>query len=129
MAGLLYEATVKIHTILYKRFQNAYLRNHVTRYPPGVKLFTADALEMYTNMDVDTGLMAFRNLFTTYRDSLPPTFPTEFFLSTLEIVMKSNIFTFSDTYWLQLQETSMGTPAAPLYYPLLHLACTKIHKF
>jgi len=83
--------------------------------PPGAKLFTADATAMYTNIDVNTGLMAFRTLFNTYKDAIPQTFPTEFFLSTLEIVMKNNIFTFGDTSWLQLQGTAMGTPAAPLY--------------
>jgi hypothetical protein len=83
--------------------------------PSGAKLFTADATALYTNIDVDTGLMAFRTLFNTYKDSIPQTFPTEFFLSTLEIVMKNNIFTYGDAFWLQVQGTAMGTPAAPLY--------------
>jgi len=83
--------------------------------PSGAKLFTADATAMYTNIDVDTGLMAFRTLFNTYKDSIPQTFPTEFFLSTLDNVMKNNIFTYGDTFWSQVQGTAMGTPAAPLY--------------
>jgi hypothetical protein len=57
---------------------------------------------MYTNIDVDTGLMAFQTLFATYKDSIPQTFPTKFFLSMLKIVMKNNIFTFGDTSWLKL---------------------------
>jgi len=83
--------------------------------PPGAKLFTADATAMYTNIDVDTGLLAFQTLFSTYKDLIPPTFPTEMFLYTLETVMKNNVFTFGDTFWLQLKGTAMGTPAAPLY--------------
>jgi hypothetical protein len=70
---------------------------------------------MYINIDVNTGLLAFRNLFSTYKDSIPPTFPTEMFLSTLEILVKNNFFTFGDTFWLQLQGTAMDTPTAPLY--------------
>jgi hypothetical protein len=71
----------------------------------------ADAYAMYRNIDVETGLTMFRILFDTYRESIPPSFPTDYFLSILEIVMK----TFGDTHWLQLTSTAMGTPAAPLY--------------
>jgi hypothetical protein len=83
--------------------------------PPGARLFTADASSMYTNIDTDTGLQALRNLFTTYRDIIPMTFPKDFFLLTLEIIMNNNVFSFGNTFWLQLQGTAMGTPAAPLY--------------
>jgi hypothetical protein len=37
------------------------------------------------------------------------------FLETLEIVMKNNIFSFADSYWLQLCGTAMGTPVACAY--------------
>ncbi len=83
--------------------------------PAGAKLFTADATSMYTNIDTTTGLQTFRHLFHTYNDSIPITFPKDLFLTTLEIIMSNNIFSFSDTFWLQLQGTAMGTPAAPLY--------------
>jgi hypothetical protein len=29
--------------------------------------------------------------------------------------MNNNVFSFGDTFWLQQQDTVMGTPAAPLY--------------
>ncbi|MFN9981691.1 MAG: hypothetical protein ACK53Y_17325, partial [bacterium] len=83
--------------------------------PAGAKLFTADATSMYTNIDTTTGLQAFQNLFNTYHEAIPTTFPKEFFLKTSEIVMNNNIFSFGDTFWQQLQGTAMGTPAAPLY--------------
>jgi hypothetical protein len=85
------------------------------KIPPGAKLFTADATAMYTHIDTNTGIQTFRNIFSTYEDKIPLNFPVEFFLTKLEIIMTNNIFTFGDTYWVQLQGTAMGTPAAPLY--------------
>jgi hypothetical protein len=81
--------------------------------PPGAKLFTADASSMYTNIDTPTGLQVLTNLFEQNINSIPNDFPKTFFLRTLEIVMNNNIFTFSNTFWLQLKGTAMGTPAAP----------------
>jgi len=83
--------------------------------PPGAKVFTADAISMYTNIDTETGIQSLRDLLTTHALHISPTFPTEFFLLTLEIVMSHNIFSFGDLFWWQLQGTAMGTPAAPLY--------------
>ncbi len=83
--------------------------------PPHAKLFTADATAMYTNIDTNMGTQAFKDLFTTYNDQIPQNFPREYFLTVLEIVMNNNIFSFGDTFWLQLEGTAMGTPAAPLY--------------
>jgi hypothetical protein len=70
---------------------------------------------MYTNLDTTTGLQALRQLFQTYNNLIPASFPRVFFLTSLEIVMKNNIYTFGDTSWWQLQGTAVGTPAAPLY--------------
>ena len=83
--------------------------------PPGAKLFTADASSMYTNIDTTTGIDAISRLLQKHKALNDPSFPTEFFLRTMEIIMNNNIFMFGDTYWIQLKGTAMGTPAAPLY--------------
>jgi len=83
--------------------------------PRGAKLLTANATSMYTNIDTTTGLQTFIKLFDRYKDCIPNSFPKEFFLQTLGIIMNNNIFSFGDTYRQQLQGTAMGTPAAPLY--------------
>jgi hypothetical protein len=70
---------------------------------------------MYTNIDTATGLQALNNIFSTFENRISPTFPREFFLTVLELVMNNNIFTFGDSFWIQLQGTAMGTPTAPLY--------------
>ncbi len=51
--------------------------------PPNVRLFTADATAMYTNIDTNIGIQAFENLFNTYINIIPKTFPREFFLKVL----------------------------------------------
>jgi hypothetical protein len=87
----------------------------VLTLPKGAKLFTADATAMYTNITLEHGLQALWDIVESHSHSIPPTFPTAFFLSTLEIVMANNIFTLGDTFWHQLHGTTMGTPVAPLY--------------
>lgn len=85
------------------------------KIPPNSKLFTADATAMYSNIDTNTGIQAFKELFDTYESLIPHDFPKELFLIVLKIVMDNNIFKFGDTFWQQIQGTAMGTPAAPLY--------------
>jgi hypothetical protein len=83
--------------------------------PKNALLFSADAKSMYTNIDSATGLLTFQNFFEVNVHHIPPHFPVALFLKILEIIMNNNIFTFSNTYWLQLSGTAMGTPAACAY--------------
>jgi hypothetical protein len=87
---------------------------HLT-IPRNALLFSADVKSMYTNIDSATGLLTFQNFFEVKAHNISPRFPVALFLNILEIVMKNNIFNFSDTYWLQLSGTAMGTPAACAY--------------
>jgi len=86
--------------------------------PTGAKIFIANASSMYTNINSTSGIQASRTLFTIYSHLIPPTFPTNLFLTTLKLVMENNIFMFGDTFWLQNSGMAMGTPAAPLYATL-----------
>jgi hypothetical protein len=83
--------------------------------PKGACLFSADATTMYTNTNTNLGISSIRDFITTHQDKLPSDFPTNLFLLVLTLVMKLNVFTFADTYWLQLAWTAMGTPVACSY--------------
>jgi len=83
--------------------------------PDNALLFTADAISMYTNIDTKTGISAIRDLLDNNHMTIPTTFPTDLFLQILTAVMENNIFSFANTYWLQLAGTAMGTPAACNY--------------
>jgi hypothetical protein len=83
--------------------------------PDNALLFSADATSMYTNIDTPTGITAIRDFIETYRNQIPDNFPLSLFLEVLELVMNNNIFTFSDTYWLQQTGTAISTPVACAY--------------
>ncbi len=83
--------------------------------PAGVKIFTADAVSMYTNIDTTLGMDAIRQFLITNENDLPTNFPVQLFLSILETVMRNNIFSFGETYWIQEAGTAMGTPVACAY--------------
>jgi len=83
--------------------------------PTGAKIFTADAVSMYTNIDTTLGMDAIRQFLITNENDLTANFPVQLFLSILETVMRNNIFSFGETYWIQEAGTAMGTPAACAY--------------
>jgi len=91
--------------------------NHLV-LPKGAKLFTADAISMYTNIDTDLGINSISSFLHANKDYLPQSFPTQLFLEVLKIVMQNNIFSFGETYWLQETGTAMGTPSACAYATL-----------
>jgi hypothetical protein len=102
MAGLQNETTpplsysyIKDSTDLLQELQNLYI-------PPGAKLFTADAIAMYTNINTEMGINTIENILFNHQNMIPTQFPKEFFLTTLKLVMENNIFSFSDTFWIQL---------------------------
>jgi len=83
--------------------------------PQEAKLFSADAMSMYTNISTDVGILYIQHFIQENINKIPHDFPTELFLNVLELIMKNNIFTFGHSYWLQLSGTAMGTPAACAY--------------
>jgi hypothetical protein len=86
--------------------------------PNNALLFAADATSMYTNIEIDIGMSAIRSFLEDNKTRIPQDFPTEIFLKILNLVMQNNIFSFANTFWLQLTGTAMGTPAACAYATL-----------
>jgi hypothetical protein len=83
--------------------------------PNNALFFSADAVSMYTNIDTETGINAIKSFIQTNRDKIPDNFPSNLFIHILDLIMRNNIFSFADTYWLQLAGTAMGTPVACAY--------------
>jgi hypothetical protein len=106
----------------------SYIKNSATiiqelkelKLPEGAKIFSADATSMYTNIDVNLGITTIEDFLQSNEKDLPPQFPSRLFLDILREVMCNNIFTFGETYWLQLQGTAMGTSSACAYATLTY---------
>lgn len=86
--------------------------------PPDAKLFTCDAVSMYTNIDTNHALEVIK----AFLDSSPiPALVqvnVDALVDALKIIMIHNVFRFGDTYWVQKTGTAMGTPAACMWATL-----------
>ena len=98
-------------------FRNSYeLRQELcsTTYLPNAKLFTADAISMYTNLPTNTAIMLIAK---HIRKSVPKEQlkQNEALIVAIKLGMLNNIFSFGDMTFKQLNGTAMGTPPAPPY--------------
>ena len=102
--------------------QESYFRNSFelrqqlcsTTYPTKAKLFTADAVSMYTNIPTNTAIMLIaKHIRKSVTEELPK--QNDALIAALKLVMLNNIFCFGDMTFKQLNGTAMGTPPAPPY--------------
>jgi hypothetical protein len=84
-------------------------------FPEGAGLFTMDTVSMYTNIDTQILIDYTSDFLHRNKDNLPTDFTTMLFLKILEKVMLNNIFSFGNTFWLQLTGTAMETLTACAY--------------
>ena len=80
------------------------------------RLFTADAVSMYTNIDTEHALHVLSEFFRTdpFCTELEG-FDADTTIEALRLVMSRNVFKFGDTFWHQLSGTAMGTPPSCCY--------------
>jgi hypothetical protein len=106
-------------TELHKTFPNG--------LPKNAKLFSVDAVAMYSNIDTDHGITVLKDWLRLYQDELPPSMPVDFVVAALEEIMKNNIFQFGDTYWRQIRGCAMGTSAA-VNYAYLYVGLLEVKR-
>eukprot|EP00957_Ditylum_brightwellii_P211392 15366124-Ditylum_brightwellii.AAC.1 len=82
------------------------------RWKKDTTIFTVDATAMYSNIDVDHCITAMEEWPQDHKDEFSNDFPTELIIKSPILVMKSNVFSFGDTWWVQLIGVAMGTPCA-----------------
>ena len=84
-------------------------------WPTGAKLFTSDAVSMYTNIDPNEGIDTIQKYLTRYSSELHEELDMPLILELLNLVMRHCIFQFEDTWWIQRICTAMGTPYTCIY--------------
>jgi hypothetical protein len=82
---------------------------------PSDSIFTVDAVGMYSNINTDHALSVVSDWFDLHAAQIPKDFPRAKVLTGLRIIMKNNVFTFGNRFWLQLNGTAMGTSCACAY--------------
>jgi hypothetical protein len=86
--------------------------------PPSARLFTTDAVSMYTNIDTDHGLETIDKWLELHRAEIlaeHASFPFGLIMELLRVVMKNNVFQFDDCWFHQQNGTAMGTSVACIY--------------
>jgi hypothetical protein len=95
-----------------KTFREELIRLEI---PQNAKLFTFDAISMYSNIDLNHGIA----IMQLWLESLIPedghSIPTKAILDALELIMRNNIMTLGDTCFIQLLGTAMGTSVAVMF--------------
>lgn len=86
--------------------------------PPDAKLFTCDAVSMYTNIDTKHALSEIETFLAASDIPALENVNTKALVEALKIIMGHNVFRFGDTYWAQLTGTAMGTPPACMWATL-----------
>ena len=100
--------------------------------PKNTRIVTCNAISMYTNIDAEHSIEILRKWFIQFKNVIPNNIPTHLVITALEIVMKNNIFTFGDTFWLQKTGTAMCTPCACMIasiYFAYHEQTTILQKY
>ena len=82
--------------------------------PTNTRLFTADAVSMYTNITTHTALNLIVKYLTQYQQKNKD-YPQDTVRAGLHLIITLNIFTFGDLTLKQLNGTTMGTPPPPPY--------------
>lgn len=82
------------------------------KIPQNSFMFTIDIDNLYTNIDIPSGLKTVKDIFNKYPD---PNRPDPEILKLLKINLTRNDFEFNNTFYLQIKGTAMGKRFAPAY--------------
>ena len=88
------------------------------------RLLTVNAKAMYLNINTDHAIESIAKWFLFHKNNIPPNFPVQLLLDSIERIMRYNRFTFGNRFFLQLNGTLMGTNVGCMYATIYY----SIHK-
>ena len=92
-----------------------FLESQCPTLPNGYVLYTADIKDMYPSININDGLQLLKEAILQFntKQNEHNKIDCQFIIDLAEFVLKNNFFIFgSNTYWLQMSGTAMGTPLA-----------------
>lgn len=101
-----------IHTSYIKDTYDFIEKVQQITLPEEFILFTMDVDSLYTNINIDEGIQAIKNIFSRHPDIRRP---DKELLLLLDINLRRNDFKFDDLFFLQIKGTAMGKKFAPAY--------------
>jgi len=101
-----------IHTSYLKDTYDFLSRIKQLFIPQDAMLFTMDVDSLYTNIDIQEGIQAIKNIFRKHPNKKRP---DKELLQLLEINLTRNDFEFNGEFFLQIKGTAMGKKFAPAY--------------
>jgi hypothetical protein len=70
---------------------------------------------MYANINTNHALEVMDLWFNLHAHELPKDFPRTKITYGLDLIMRNNVFTFGNRYWIQKNGTAMGTSCTCMY--------------
>ena len=80
-----------------------------------VTFITCDIINMYPNINIETGVKGVWYWLSKFPELLNPRFSPEFITEGLELIMSNSNFKFNGDFYTLLKGTATGTVAAPAY--------------
>ena len=89
--------------------------------PPYARIFTADAVGMYTNINLEEAIHSINTWLRLFAIELPNNFPNKSLLiQILRIIMSTSVFIFGSKFYHQERGVAMGTPSAGDYANVMY---------
>ena len=79
------------------------------------KLVTINTVGMYANINTEHAIHSIAKWFKLHWNDIPFDFPTNLVLESIERLMRFNVFTFGNRFFLQLNGTVIGTNFGCMY--------------
>jgi hypothetical protein len=87
----------QLPSFIFSSFELKQCFDRMPKLPANSRLFMFDAVSMYTKIDADHALTVIAEFL--HKHELTIGLPTKALIAGLDLIMRCNVFKFSDTHW------------------------------